>query len=84
MKINHHLLRAAKEDWSNWLEEPDQPHFKIKELSHWIRNKPPLHAFASLAQAIEVMQDEIDLLSMQLEDARADLKEARNLLTKRI
>lgn len=84
MKYNASLLRSAREEWSDWLEEPDQPHFgKEADVRRWIENRPPLHAFDALVGVIDVMQDEIDLLNCKLEESEAERKRAVALLTRR-
>lgn len=84
MNYNTTLLRSAREEWSDWLEEPDQPHFsKEADVRRWVKNRPPLHAFGSLVDIIDVMQDEIDLLNCKLQETEAELKRAIALLTRR-
>jgi hypothetical protein len=84
MKFNRHLLQSAKEEWSDWLEAPDHPSFDAEALRRWVKNKPPLYAFAELAKAIEVMQDDIDLLHMQLAAMTVDYQETLRKSIKRI
>jgi len=85
MNYNASLLRSAREEWSDWLEEPDQPYFnKETDVRRWIKNRPPLHAFDSLANTIDVMQDEIDLLHCKLQENEAELKKAIALLSRRL
>jgi hypothetical protein len=42
-----------------------------------------MNAFASLVEAIDLMQDEIDLLNIKLKEATEDLHEAKRYLIKR-
>jgi len=85
MKLNPAIIRSAKEEWSYWLEVPDaKPSFNITEMRKWVENRPPMNAFSSLIEAIDLMQDEIDLLNMKLTEAKEDLRDARRYLTKRI
>jgi len=85
MKLNPAIIRSAKEEWSYWLEVPDaKPSFNITEMRKWVEDRPPMNAFSSLIEAIDLMQDEIDLLNMKLTEAKEDLRDARRYLTKRI
>jgi hypothetical protein len=84
MNVNHHLLRSAKEEWSDWLERPDQPELlTISELRRWVKNKPPLNAFKTLAEACETMQDDIDLLNIKLAELTLELEHAKRMLVSR-
>jgi hypothetical protein len=84
MKLNPALVRSAKDEWSDWLERPDAiPSFNITEMRKWIEDRPPMNAFASLVEAIDLMQDEIDLLNIKLKEATEDLHEAKRYLIKR-
>jgi len=85
MKYNPLILKSAKEEWSDWLEEPEaNPSFTISEMRKWVDSRPPIHAFSSLTEAIDLMQDEIDLLNMKLKEVTEDLREARRYLMKRV
>ena len=85
MKLNPALVRSAKDEWSDWLERPDAiPSFNITEMRKWIEDRPPMNAFASLVEAIDLMQDEIDLLNIKLKEATEDLHEAKRYLIKRV
>lgn len=85
MKLNPAIVRSAKEEWSYWLEAPDaKPSFNINEMRKWVEDRPPMNAFSSLIEAIDLMQDEIDLLNMKLAETTEDLRDARRYLTKRI
>ena len=71
MKYNPSILRSAQQEWSDWLAVPDAyPKFTIADMRQWAEDRPPLHAFSCLAEAIELMQDEIDLLHMKLAEAK--------------
>lgn len=84
MKYNPAVVKSAKQEWSEWLEVPEaSPTFTIPEMRKWVENRPPMNAFSSLIDAIEVMQDEIDLLHMKLREAKEELQEARRYLMKR-
>ena len=85
MNVNPQLLRSAKEEWSDWLERPDQPEpLSIAELRRWVKMKPPLNAFKTLAEACETMQDDIDLLNIKLAEVNAELEQAKRALVQRI
>ena len=85
MKLNPALVRSAKDEWSDWLERPDAtPSFNITEMRKWIEDRPPINAFASLVEAIDLMQDEIDLLNIKLKETSEDLHEAKRYLIKRV
>lgn len=85
MKYNPAILRSAREEWSDWLEMPEcSPSFTIKEMRCWVENRPPISAFSSLTQIIDLMQDEIDLLNIRLKELAEELKEARIAIIKRI
>ena len=84
MKLNPALVRSAKDEWSDWLERPDATtSFNITEMRIWVEDRPPMNAFASLVEAIDLMQDEIDLLNIKLKEATEDLHEAKRYLIKR-
>ena len=84
MKLNPALVRSAKDEWSDWLERPDATtSFNITEMRTWVEDRPPMNAFASLVEAIDLMQDEIDLLNIKLKEATEDLHEAKRYLIKR-
>jgi hypothetical protein len=53
-------------------------------MRKWVEDRPPMNAFSSLIEAIDLMQDEIDLLNMKLAETTEDLRDARRYLTKRI
>lgn len=85
MKFNPAIVRSAKDEWSEWLEEPDAtPTFTIADMRKWIEKRPPISAFVNLAEAIELMQDEIDLLNMKLQETTEDLRHAQRYLIKRV
>lgn len=85
MKYNPLILKSAKEEWSDWLEQPDTvPSFTISDMRKWIESRPPLSAFVNLAQAIDLMQDEIDLLNIRLQEVTEELRDARRHLIKRV
>lgn len=85
MKYNPLILKSAREEWSDWLEQPDAtPSFTISDMRKWIDNRPPISAFVNLAEAIDLMQDEIDLLNIRLKEATEDLREAKRHLVKRV
>ena len=84
MKLNPAIIRSAKDDWSDWLEVPDaKPSFNITEMRKWVKDRPPMNAFSLLIEALDLMQDEIDLLNMKLQETTEDLREARRYLIKR-
>lgn len=85
MKYNPLILKSAKDEWSDWLERPDAtPSFNINEMRKWVEDRPPMNAFASLVEAIDLMQDEIDLLNIKLQETTEDLRDARRYLIKRV
>lgn len=85
MKFNPAIIRSARDEWSEWLERPDaSPSFTATETRRWLDDRPPMNAFSSLIEAIELMQDEIDLLNIKLTETIEDLRDARRHLTKRI
>ena len=53
-------------------------------MRKWIEDRPPINAFASLVEAIDLMQDEIDLLNIKLKETSEDLHEAKRYLIKRV
>lgn len=85
MKLNPAIIRSAKDEWSDWLEVPDAyPSFNITEMRKWVEDRPPMNAFSALTDAIDLMQDEIDLLNIKLRETTEDLREAKRHLTKRV
>lgn len=85
MKYNPALVKSAKAEWSEWLEVPDaSPTFTISEMRRWVEDRPPMNAFSSLIEVIDLMQDEIDLLNMKLQEATEDLRHAQRYLIKRV
>lgn len=85
MKYNPLILKSAKEEWSDWLEVPDAtPSFTIADMRKWIDDRPPMNAFSSLVEAIDLMQDEIDLLNIKLQEVKEDLRHAQRYLIKRV
>lgn len=85
MKYNPAIVKSAKEEWSEWLEEPDAtPSFTIADMRKWVDSRPPISAFVNLANVIDLMQDEIDLLNIKLQEATEDLRHAQRHLIKRV
>ena len=85
MKYNPAIIRSAKEEWTDWLEAPEGcRRFTLQDKLKWFDDRPPLSAFSNMADTIDLMQDEIDLLNMQLQEAMEELVTARRQLTKRM
>ena len=85
MSANHRLVRAARDEWSDWLGRPDLPKpMTPAETARWIKSRPPLNAFQSLVEIIDYMQDDIDLLNIKIKALEKELSEAKRLLTTRI
>lgn len=85
MKYNPAITKSAKEEWSEWLEAPEGcRRFTLQDKLKWFDDRPPLSAFSNMAETIDLMQDEIDLLNMKLREAMDELKDARRHLTKRM